>query len=101
MPATSLSKHPQSTNPNPTRINMDIDITDRAPETKAGLRGDNDAHDELMRAFEEYRATNDDRLAQLERRKGDVLLEEKVARLDAVVDNLTLKQARPHLGAAR
>lgn len=80
---------------------MDIDITDRAPETKAGMRGDNDTHDEIMRAFEAYKETNDERLTQLERRKGDVLMEEKVARIDAALDALTLKQARPHLGAAR
>lgn len=80
---------------------MDIDITDRAPETKAGMRADTDTHDELMRAFEAYREANDERLDKLERRKADVLLEEKVARLDATLDELTLKQARPHLGPGR
>ena len=76
---------------------MDIDITDRAPETKAGGRSDIDAHDEMMRTFEEYKAANDERLAKLERGKADVLFDEKMARMDAAIDALTLKQARPHL----
>jgi HK97 family phage major capsid protein len=76
---------------------MDIDITDRAPETKAGGRADTDTHDELMRAFEAYKEANDERLAKLERGKADVLFDEKMARMDAALDELSLKQARPHL----
>ena len=44
---------------------MDIDIIDRAPETKAGISGEAYArHDEVMRIFEEYKATNDARVAK-------------------------------------
>ncbi len=38
---------------------------------------------EVMAAFEAYKAANDERLDGLERRRGDVLLEEKTARIDA------------------
>ncbi|MFZ5670893.1 MAG: phage major capsid protein [Pseudomonadota bacterium] len=38
---------------------------------------------EVMAAFEAFKAANDERLAALERRGGDMLLEEKVARIDA------------------
>jgi len=49
-------------------------------ETKAApVHGAGDA---LMCAFEEFKAANDARLAALERGRADVLLEEKVARID-------------------
>ncbi|ATQ42132.1 phage major capsid protein [Caulobacter mirabilis] len=38
---------------------------------------------EVMAAFEAFKAANDERLAMLESRRGDALLEEKVARIDA------------------
>ena len=63
--------------------------------------------DEFMRAFEAFKETNDERLAQIERRvSSDAVTEEKLARINAaldehqaVVDSLTLKSRRPHLGA--
>ena len=48
-------------------------------ETKAAPIG---AQDALMSTFEEFKAANDARLDALERKRGDVLLEEKVERID-------------------
>ncbi len=48
-------------------------------ETKAAPIG---AQDALMSTFEEFKAANDARLEALERKRGDVLLEEKVERID-------------------
>ncbi|ABD08176.1 Phage major capsid protein, HK97 [Rhodopseudomonas palustris HaA2] len=87
---------------------MDYDIT-HAPETKAGIAGDDaqQVYDTLMRTFEDYKAENDTRLQAIEKRRGDVLAEEKVARIDAALDaqqrkldELALKAARPQLGSA-
>jgi HK97 family phage major capsid protein len=72
-------------------------------ETKAGIAGDAlVTHGELMRAFEAFKAANDERLDE---KRADVLLEEKVARIDAALDAtskkldaITLKGARPALG---
>jgi len=62
-------------------------------------------HGELMRAFEAFKEANDARLAALEQRGGDVLLEEKVARIDAALqthqrrlDDVLARAARPPLG---
>jgi HK97 family phage major capsid protein len=82
---------------------MDYDITDAAPEHKAGIAV-RDAFDELRSTFEQFKASNDERLAAIERRRPDVLLEEKLDRIDAAietnnrrVDDIALKQARPAL----
>ena len=58
----------------------------QAPETKA--TGDAAAfYDDLRYTLEAYRATNDERLAELETRMGgDVLTGEKLARLDDALD---------------
>ena len=64
------------------------------------------AFDEFMHAFEEFKATNDERLGQLETRlSADVVTTEKLERINraidehkAVVDELALKSARPRLG---
>jgi HK97 family phage major capsid protein len=85
---------------------MDIDTHDHL-ESKAGLPHDAVVtHAEMMRAFDAFRDANDERLAQIERKRGDVLLDEKVARINNVIDahqrrldDLTLKSARPALGA--
>lgn len=70
-------------------------------ETKAAPAGAGDA---LMRAFEEYKAANDARVGAIEDRRPDVLLEEKVERLDralseqkAMVDRAMLNGRRPNL----
>src|SRR4051812_26571041 len=82
---------------------MDYDITDSAPEHKAGIAG-RDEFDELRSTFEQFKAANDERLAAIERRRPDPLLEEKVDRISAAidtnnrrVDDIALKQARPAL----
>ena len=87
---------------------MDID-THNELETKAGIPLDAVVtHGEMMRAFEAYKDANDERLALGEKRSGDVVLEEKLARLNNTLDaqarrldEITLKSARPSLGGER
>jgi HK97 family phage major capsid protein len=82
-----------------------MDIHDTL-ETKAGYAPDAVVtHGELMRTFEAFKAANDERIDAVERKAGDVLHDDKVARIDAVLDaqtrrldELTLKSARPQLG---
>jgi len=84
---------------------MDID-TRNDFETKAGLPHDAVVtHAEMMHAFEAFKETNDERL---DRRDGDVVLEEKLARIDRAIDTharrldeITLKAARPAIGSDR
>ena len=59
---------------------MDYDITDAAPEHKAGIAV-RDEFDELRATFEHFKAANDERLAAIERRRPDPLLEQKVERI--------------------
>lgn len=83
---------------------MEIE-TDSALETKAGIPADAAVtHAELMRAFDEFKEANDQRLS--EKRSVDVLLEEKIDRLDGVIaaqtqrlEAIELKQARPAIGS--
>lgn len=63
---------------------------------------------EVMAAFEAFKAANDERLMQLEAKKADPLLEEKVARIDAALnaaqgrlERLTAEGRRPALGEGR
>jgi HK97 family phage major capsid protein len=63
---------------------------------------------EFLRAFEAFKSANDERLEQLEKRSADVVTDEKVGRIDRALDEhkraldeLTLAQARPALGAER
>ena len=72
-------------------------------ETKAAPAG---AQDALMRAFEDFKAGNDARLNAIERKRGDVLLEEKVDRIDralseqkAMIERAALAGRRPGLSA--
>lgn len=72
-------------------------------EIKAAPPG---AADALMRAFEEFKAANDARLAAIERKRGDVLLEEKVDRIDralaeqkSLLERAAMAGRRPALGA--
>jgi HK97 family phage major capsid protein len=81
---------------------MDIDILNRAPEHKAGVPAEPFCtHDDVQRIFESYKQENEARLADIKKRRPDPLTEEKMARMDARIDSLTLKQARPALGGAR
>ena len=84
---------------------MDIDTSNEL-EIKAGIPHDAVVtHGEMMRAFEAFKETNDERLAK---RGADVVLEEKLARINNTIDTqgrrldeITLKQARPAFGADR
>ncbi len=84
---------------------MDMDARDQL-ETKAGLPPDGlVTHDDMMRAFDAFKEANDQRLASIEKRGGDVLLEEKVARINNTIDahqrfidHAALRSARPALG---
>ncbi len=77
--------------------------------TSAGAPGDDvaNAFDDFMRAFESFKAENEQRIQQLEKRLPvDVLTTEKLDRISraidehkSVVDELVLKSARPKLGA--
>lgn len=80
---------------------MDMEILTRAPEQKAGVPAEAFGPDDVMRIFEAYKESNDERLAQIERRRADPLLEEKVARIDAALDGVLVKQARPSLASER
>ncbi|MES2031919.1 MAG: phage major capsid protein [Pseudomonadota bacterium] len=87
---------------------MIFDHNQSAPEIKAGIpSGDaQDVYDAMMRTFEDFKSENDARIASIEKRSGDVLVEEKVARIDAALDahqrrldQLSLKGARPAFAA--
>ena len=72
-------------------------------ETKAAPPG---AADALMRAFEEFKSANDERLTAIERSRADVLLEEKVDRIDralaeqkTMIERGALAGRRPGLAA--
>ena len=87
---------------------MDIDTHDELEtmlETKAGIPSDAVVtHAELMRAFEEFKEANE----QTSRHRTDVLLNEKLARIDQTIDvyrrrldEIALKSARPSIGNFR
>jgi predicted phage gp36 major capsid-like protein len=59
----------------------------------------------MMRAFEAFKESNDERL---DKRDADVVLEERLARINSTIDaqgrrldEITLKSARPVFGAER
>lgn len=73
-------------------------------ETKAAPP--NGSQDALMRAFEEFKTANDTRLSAIERKRGDVLLEDKVDRIDralseqkTMIERAALAGRRPGLSA--
>lgn len=87
-----------------------------APETKVQNMNEQDmkglemtsleakAHDakmqdaKMMETFEAFKSANDERLREIERKQhADVLLEEKVERLNREMDRMTTKAARPAL----
>ncbi len=56
---------------------------------------------EFLSAFEAFKAANDERLDQLEKRSSaDVVTVEKVDRINRALDDLTLKMKRPQLSGA-
>lgn len=73
-------------------------------ETKAAPASS--AQDALLRAFESFKQANDARLSALEKKRADVLLEEKVDRIDralaeqkAAMERLALAGRRPNLAS--
>ncbi|MGX5732821.1 phage major capsid protein [Bosea thiooxidans] len=76
-----------------------------APETKAAGADLSLAFEDLRYTLESYRSANEERLAEIEARRGaDPLTEEKLARMDATlddtmrrIDRLTLERGRPAL----
>jgi HK97 family phage major capsid protein len=87
---------------------MDIDTHDELEtglETKAGIPSDAVVtHAELMRAFEEFKDANDRKA----RHRSDVVLNEKLARIDQTIDvhsrrldEIALKSVRPSIGNFR
>jgi HK97 family phage major capsid protein len=90
-------------------IDTHTDLSRTGLETKAGIPLDAVVtHAEMMRAFEAFKETNDQRLALSEKRAGDVLVEDKLARINSTIDSharrlddITLKGARPALGGER
>ena len=73
-------------------------------ETKAAPP--NGSQDALMRAIEEFKSANDARLDAIERKRGDVLLEDRVDRIDralseqkAMIERAALAGRRPGLSA--
>lgn len=76
-------------------------------ETKAGIPPEAIVtHGEMQRAFDAFKEANDQRLADIGKRRADPLLEEKVARINDVVgahqrqlEEITVKSARPPLGS--
>lgn len=79
---------------------MDMETTDRAPEHKSGIAGDTVmTHDDMMRTFEAFKAENDGRLAQIEKRgAADIVTQDKLARIERQLDDLAIKGARPAFG---
>ena len=79
-----------------------------APETKTMGPEARAAYDQFMRCFETFKAENDIRLGEIERRgSADGLSEEKVSRINSaldeqrgLIDQLMLRQARPALGGS-
>ncbi|NNM72655.1 phage major capsid protein [Enterovirga aerilata] len=79
-----------------------------APETKSAASSDvAAAFDDFARTFDAFRAANDERLAEIETRlSADVVSEEKLARIDAALDDakrrldrVQIERSRPALGA--
>ncbi len=87
---------------------MNFELTDAAPEHKAGFAAPRENYDELRQTFEDFKVANDERLARIEHKRGDVLLEQKVDRINAALDaqqrrldDILLRGARPGIGGSR
>ncbi|MEW5963376.1 MAG: phage major capsid protein [Pseudomonadota bacterium] len=77
-------------------------MQDKEYEVKSSDHDPAAAYEDFMRGWEAFKETNDRRLAALERRGGgdDVVLRDKLARIERHLDGIELKQARPPLGGA-
>lgn len=75
-------------------------MTDKTDyETKSAGGDVGAAFDEFMRAFEEFKETNDRRLDEIERRSAeDVVTSDKLARIDRALDHLAVKSQRSPIG---
>jgi HK97 family phage major capsid protein len=78
-----------------------------SPETKAVHDSQNTALLELMQGFEAFKQENDKRLALIEKNRGDVVLDEKLERINSFMDeaqakmnDVLIKQGRPKLDYA-
>ena len=84
---------------------MDTETT--TLETKSGIPHDAVVtHAEMIRAFEAFKESNDERLTLEQKRAGDALIEDKLARINATLDaqqrkldDIVMKSARPAFGA--
>ncbi len=91
-----------------TEMRFETSASSGQPENKALPLGRDGAIEEFARAFEAFKETNDARLAEIEDRlTADVVTEEKLARIDAALDQarhrldrISLDRARPPLGGA-
>jgi HK97 family phage major capsid protein len=75
----------------------------RPAEVKAADGGDvAAAFDDFLHAFEAFKETNDERLAEIEQKlSADPLTAEKLDRINRTLDELTLKSRRPPLAGER
>jgi HK97 family phage major capsid protein len=81
-------------------MTKEIKMTAATSETRQAI-------DDVLHAFSAFKAANDERLAEIEAKaSGDVLLEEKVSRIDdaltqhkSALDRMRLNQSRPGLQA--
>ncbi len=87
-----------------------MQLETKSLETKDGAQGREikEAFGDFLRAFESFKDANDERLAELEKRGGDVVSEEKVDRINRAldeqkkaIDELSLAAARPAFGETK
>ncbi len=85
---------------NRTDLEVKAHVGDKSHADMAGL------FDDFMSAFEELKSTNDQRLRAIEEKRSDVLLDEKLDRLNnamdrqqSAMDSFYAKQARPALSS--
>ncbi|MEQ1616550.1 MAG: phage major capsid protein [Hyphomicrobiaceae bacterium] len=82
-------------------------LKDQQIEVKASV-DINAQYDDLMRAFEQFKETNDERLGEVERKTGaDVVTTDRLQRIEdamdghrRALDEMTLKAQRPQLGGS-
>ncbi|MEM9706871.1 MAG: phage major capsid protein, partial [Pseudomonadota bacterium] len=86
---------------------MTNEIFDADPQERVNAAGLRNALGEFLNAFEHFKEANDTRLAAIESRSADVLLEEKVDRINraldeqkSAVDKLALNARRPQIEAS-
>jgi HK97 family phage major capsid protein len=72
----------------------------KALHSAPGADADTDAaYGDVLRAFDAFKETNDERLAQIEKRmSADVVNTDKLDRINRAIDDMMLKAARPQRG---